>query len=69
MAPKKENGDTERNGTILWWKPMKMAIKNEKDDINGNKKKKMVRSRPQMMCNHVSRRYDFLSCLSQCLCG
>ena len=38
MAPKKENGDTERNGTILWWKPMKMAIKNEKDDINGNKK-------------------------------
>ena len=40
MAPKKENGDTERNGTILWWKPMKMAIKNEKDDINGNKKRK-----------------------------
>ena len=40
MAPKKENGDTERNGTILWWKSMKMAIKNEKDDINGNKKRK-----------------------------
>ena len=38
MAPKNENGDTERNGTILWWKPMKMAILIEKDDINVNKK-------------------------------